>query len=588
MMLDLKSLVSRGVFEEKKISLIALMINLVLLTFIVLPIFAILVKAFITAKGISLENFIIFWSNSYYREAFYATFMAAIFTVITTSLIGIPLAYILVRYDFPGKNFFSILVLVPLIMPPFVGALGLYKILGLSGVVNILLVNMFHILDRPINFLYGDMLLIALSDYDKIYLPYGIVLINTLHLYPLIYLNCAASLSNIDPSLEEQAENLGSRGFHLFRTITFPLMRPGWMAGAVLVFIWTFSDLGTPLIVHYFKMLSVIVFFKLYEITAGNPSPVSYVIGFIMVILSFITLFISRKYISLRRYVMLFAGGRHARRLHKPSDIKLIIVYLFLITLSLSALSPHIGLTLVAFSERWVLTLVPEKFTLNNFIYVAPLAAPFIFRSFIYSLIAAAVDIVLGAFIAYIVSRKLMVGGDLLDLIATLPLAVPGIIFGLGYWALFYKVPLLDPLSYTLIILTISYSMRRLPYTVRAAYAGLLQIDEALEEASINLGATRLKTFRRITLPLLVMNLFAGGILSFINALIEVSTTFLLVVTDRYAPTTWFLYFRALADPRRGLAMASAVGFLFVVIIALALFITNKILGSRMGSVFRL
>lgn len=587
-MFSTDSLLRKLSLREHSIHLLALIVNSILFVFILLPIFVLLVKAFITPKGVSLDYFAIFWSNSFYREALYATFMAALFTVITTSAIGIPLAYIMVRYDFPGKRFFSILVLVPLIMPPFVGALGLYKILGINGVINLLLVRYLGILDKPINFLYGETFLFALGPFDKVYLPHGIVLINTLHLYPLVYLNCAASLANIDPSLEEQAENLGARGFYLFRTVTFPLMRPGWIAGAVLVFIWTFSDLGTPLIVHYFKMLSVIVFFKLYEITAGNPSPISYVIGFIMVIVAFVTLFISRKYISLRRYVMLFAGGRIIQRVSQPRGIKLLVVYLFLITLSLAALTPHIGLTLVAFSERWVLTLVPERFTLRHFYTVTPWAVPYIINSFIYAFVAAMIDVMLGAFIAYIISRKLVIGQSFIDLIATLPLAVPGIIIGLGYWILFYKVPLLDPLHYTPIILTISYSMRRLPYTVRAAYAGMLQIDEALEEASINLGASRLKTFRRITLPLLIMSLFAGGILAFINALIEVSTTFLLVVTDRYAPTTWFLYFRAFADPRNGLAMASAIGFIFVIIIAVALVIVNRILGARMGTIFRL
>jgi len=587
-MTSLNSFLRKLDVREHSIQILAIIVNAILFIFILLPIFVLLIRAILTPKGISLDYFTIFWSNSFYREALYATFMAALFTVITTSIIGIPLAYIMVRYDFPGKRFFSILILVPLIMPPFVGALGLYKILGISGVINLLLVQYLGILDKPINFLYGETFLFALGPYDRVYLPHGIVLINTLHLYPLVYLNCAASLANIDPSLEEQAENLGARGFYLFRTVTFPLMKPGWIAGAVLVFIWTFSDLGTPLIVHYFKMLSVIVFFKLYEITAGNPSPVSYVIGFIMVIVAFITLFTSRKYISLRRYVMLFAGGRVTQRIFRPKGIKLLATYIFLITLSLAALTPHIGLTLVAFSDRWVLTLVPERLTLRHFSTVTPWAAPYILNSFIYAFIAAVIDIILGAFIAYIISRKLVIGQSFIDLIATLPLAVPGIIIGLGYWLLFYKVPLLDPLRYTPIILTISYSMRRLPYTVRAAYAGMLQIDEALEEASINLGASRLQTFRRITLPLLAMSLFAGGILAFINVLIEVSTTFLLVVTDRYAPTTWFLYFRAFADPRNGLAMASALGFIFVIIIAVALVIVNKILGARMGTVFRL
>ncbi len=574
--------------REKSFTTISLLINIILVSFILAPITVLMVKSFITSKGISFNNFIIFWNNQYYREAFFATLLASIFTVVTTSLIGIPLAYIMVRYEFPLKSFFSILVLIPLIMPPFVGALGLYKILGYSGVINLFFYNYLHLLKTPVNFLYGEVLLFSIGETNKFYLPYGIVLINTLHLYPLMYLNCSAALSNIDPSMEEQAENLGARGFYLFRTVTFPLMRPGWIAGAVIVFIWTFSDLGTPLMVHYYKMLPVIVFFKLTEITAGKPSPVSYVIGFIMAILAFLVLYMSRKYVSLRRYVMLFAGGRYIKRTFKITGLKLLIVYIFLIFTCLAALSPHIGLTLLAFSRKWSYSLFPESFTVEFFARVGPWSAPYILNSIIFSGVAALIDVLLGAMIAYLISRKVIPGQSILDFIATLPLAVPGIVFALGYWSLFYGVPLLDPLRYTPIILTISYSMRRLPYTVRSAYAGMLQIDEALEEASINLGASRLKTFRNVTLPLLVTSLFAGGILSFVYALIEVSTTFLLVLTDRWAPAVWFLYFRALQDPRTGLQMASAIGFIFVVVVAVALIIVNKVLGARMGAVFRL
>ncbi len=581
-------LLGRGVVgEDKSFFSIAIIINLILLAFILTPIAILIAKAFITSEGLSLKNFSIFFSNRYYRESLYATFLAASFTVLTTSLIGIPLSYIMVRYEFPFKSVFSILVLVPLIMPPFIGALGLYKILGFSGMVNIILVRYLGIIDKPLNLLYGEYLLFRVGE-EFFYLPYGIVLIDTLHLYPLVYLNCVAALSNIDPSLEEQAENLGAKGFYLFRTVTFPLMRPGWLAGAVIVFIWTFSDLGTPLIVHYYKMLPVIVFFKLTEITAGNPSPVSYVIGFIMAVFAFFVLITSRKYISLTRYAMLMAGGRVVKRVFKPSSVKLIFVYTFLVFLIAFALSPHIGLTLIAFSGRWSVSLLPESFTTEYIQNVLPWSAPYLMNTFIYAAIATLIDVILGAFIAYLISRKVVVGQSVIDFLATLPLAMPGIVFALGYWLLFYRVPFLDPMRYTPIILTISYSMRRLPYSVRAAYAGMLQIDESLEEASINLGATRLKTFRSITLPLLITSLFAGGILSFINIIIEVSTTFMLVMTDKWAPATWFLYFRALQDPVNGLPMAAALGFIIVIVVAIALTTVNKILGSRMGAVFRL
>ena len=173
-------------------------------------------------------------------------------TTIATTLLSLPLAFLPVRYDFAGKGFLNGLILVPMVLPPFVGAIGMKQMFARFGSINLLLLDL-GLIDQPVDWFGGGGFV-------------GVVILEVLHLYPIMYLNVAAALANVDPSLEEAARNMGSSGFRLFRTVTFPLMLPGYFAGAIIVFIWAFTDLGTPLIFNYRQSWAVEIFNRILSI----------------------------------------------------------------------------------------------------------------------------------------------------------------------------------------------------------------------------------------------------------------------------------------------------------------------------------
>jgi iron(III) transport system permease protein len=396
-------------------------------------------------------------------------------------------------------------------------------------------------------------------------------------------LNTAAALANIDPSLEEQAENLGANGFKLFRTVTLPLMQPGYIAGAVLVFIWVLTDLGTPIIIGFQHVIA----HQLFSVALSSyyQSPIAYVMGVIMVILSLSLVAIYRRYIGRREYAKIQAGMSVTQRTTRIRGVKLVICYLFLTSLILAALSPHIGIFLSAFTREWSRTVFPTSYTLENFSLVLSGGLGYIKNSFIYCTFVFLANVSLGATIGYILVRKRVPGKELMDYLSMLPLAIPGLVIGMGYWRAWIGTSL-DPFHMAAVMLTISLTMRRLPFTVRAAYAGMLQIPRDYEEASLNIGAPPWRTFLRITLPLLLASVIAGGILSFTYAMLEVSTTLILVSRGEQATMTWGIFHYS-NDPRYGWNASSAMGALLIVFVALALIIVSKVFGKQMGALFR-
>jgi iron(III) transport system permease protein len=553
----------------------------ILIFFMAYPIVLVIADAFRVEGLLSLQNFAIFWSNRFYRSGLINGLVLATLSVAAATLIGLPLAYLIVRYDFPGKKWFSGLSIIPMVIPPFVGALGLRWVLGNAGMVNLLLQNL-NLIKDPLPFLFFRIPLNLLGTPFDIHL--GLTLIEALHLYPIIYLNTAAALSNIDPSLEEQAENLGAKGFRLFRTVTLPLLQPGYIAGAVLVFIWVLTDLGTPLIIGY----NTIIVNQLYSVALASyyQSPIAYVMCVIITAISLFIVAIYRKYTGQREYAKIQAGASVSRPVKRLHGFKLAVCYMFLIFLILAALAPHIGLFLAAFTREWSRTILPSSYTLENFDLIFSNGLIYIKNSFLYCSVVFIINVLLGAVIGYILVRKKIPGKEIMDYLSMLPLAVPGIVMGIGYWRAFMGTPL-DPFYITAYILTVSLTMRRLPFTVRASYAGMLQIPSEYEEASLNLGASRWRTFRSIVLPLLLASVIAGGILAFTYAMLEISTTLILVSTGNQATMTWGI-FQYLNDPRYGMNVASAMGAILIILVSASLLIASRIFGKQMGALFRL
>ncbi|MYF72435.1 MAG: iron ABC transporter permease, partial [Gemmatimonadetes bacterium] len=226
-----------------------------------------------------------------YQEAILNSFRLGMITTIATTLLSLPLAFLLVRYNFAGKGFLNGLILVPMVLPPFVGAIGMKQMFARFGSINLLLLDL-GLIDQPVDWFGGGGFV-------------GVVILEVLHLYPIMYLNVAAALANVDPSLEEAARNMGSSGFRLFRTVTFPLMLPGYFAGAIIVFIWAFTDLGTPLIFNYRQVVAVEIFNSIEDI---NENPMAYALVVFVLLLTVFFFYLSKATLGNRRYEMIARG----------------------------------------------------------------------------------------------------------------------------------------------------------------------------------------------------------------------------------------------------------------------------------------
>ena len=517
------------------------------------------------------------------------TIILGILTTIFSVILGTALAFVLARYEFPGKRLVSLLALAPLIIPPFISGMGFRLILGPNGFLN----NFFLIPAFQTKLIFSGL--------------FAIVFVQTSHFYALVYLNAFSSFLNIDPSMEESAENLGAGKFRLFSTVTLPLAMPGIGAGAILVLILSMEDVGTPIIFTAMgdtaasKFLPYYVFSEYKKAGAAEIKPEVCVLGGILLIIALIGFFAIRKYVSLRTYAMVSKGRTGQYRMSK-AKWKLLYIYPFLIILFAFSLLVHTGVILMSFMETLGGTKPSDlAFTGENYkvIFVSSTydIPPYIINTLVYSVLATLLIIVIGSIAAYVVARKEFRGKKILDALVTLPIAIPGIVLAIGYYRTFDWSGIasrnpswfnkmmanitaglkLDPfIGVAVTLLIMSYTVRKIPFTVRSAYAGLQQVDVVLEEASINLGASRMRTFSRITIPLISLNIFAGSLVSFLYCLSEVSTTIFLIFSSKAGTITWYMAWNPLK-----FQIFCAIGVLLMLLQITSLFITNVILGSR-------
>jgi iron(III) transport system permease protein len=573
------------------------------------PILQILRGGFIDADGnFTLSTFVALLQDPLYREGLLNSFWLGLATTAIAFAIALPLAFISDRFEFPGKAALASVVLVPMILPPFVGAIGIKQIFGQYGALNAFLIELGL---RPEGWTF---------DWFAIAPFWGVALVSALSLYPIIYLNCAAALANVDPAMEEAAQNLGCTGLRRFRRVTLPLIKPGLFAGGTIVFIAGFTELGVPLIFDYSRLTSVQIFYGLKDI-GGNPAPYALVT---LLLLSTTTLYLLGKGLFGRQAYAMMAkasstGG--ARRL--PLARALFCTALFGGVTALAVL-PHIGVVLMAFASDWYGNILPSAFTLENFELALghPLTVSAISNSIKFAAASTVIDIVLGIAIAYVVVRSKLRYRGLLDVLAMLPLAVPGLVVAFGYLAmgqvingmpatplwtiklatefptLFSNLPelakgtiewmkvYLVPTNNPTILLIIAYSVRRLPYVVRSAVAGFQQTSETLEEAAQNLGCPPLRTLRKITLPLIAANLIAGGLLAFAFAMLEVSDSLILAQKQAFYPITKAILelFQLLGD---GQFIASALGVWAMAFLGICIVGLSLVLGKKLGAIFR-
>ena len=537
-----------------------------MIVFLIYPLLHLFYDAFTTDAGeLTIANFLDFFTDRYYLKSLLNSMALGVGTVITTSIIGITFAFLLLRYEFPGRGLFSFLSIVPMIMPPMVGVMGFVFILGRAGTVNVLLMDYLGF-DRPINFMYGIQ---------------GVLLVETLHLFPLMTLSIVDAMGKISPSLDEAAESVGSRGLRKFWDITFPLTTPGYVSGALLVFIWTFADFATPLVVGVDDLLASQAYLNIVQFVDRRLFKMGIVISAIMVIMAILFLIAAKKYVAIKDYSSLSYSVIERKKLSLAARVG---VVLFLAAILVLAFIPYLGIALDSFGKGWALTPFPVKYTIQYFQRVAFETPKFILNSLLYAFISVVICIAVGVPLAWVGARTKLPGREFLDSMTTLILALPGTGIGIAYLRAFREpLPFFNlALIGMWIVIPLVLGVRRLPYTVRGTFASLQIVHKSFEEAGESVGATKMTTFKDITLPLIWKGVLVGSLYSFILALQEASATLLLVVPGHEMMTVGIFNFYIGGSVNE----AAALGLILIVLGASCLFIINKIAGTKMGGVF--
>ena len=541
---------------------VALLIAAFLVAFLIVPVLTVIWVAFADPDGgFTLAHFAGFFSLSLMRESFANSLYVALATVLASTLVAVPLAYLTVRFQFRGAIVIQTLGVLPLIMPAFVGAAALQLLFGRSGSLNLILDDWFGF-TLPI--------MQGLN---------GIVFVETLHYFPFVLLNLSVALNNIDVAMEESAQNLGAHGWRLFRRIVFPLAMPGYVAGASLVFIKVFDDLGTPLVLNVTNMLAPQAYLRVTSI--GIEDPIGFVICVILVAFSVAAMAGSGAFLRGREFATLQRGGQSLLR-RRLAPWQAVLAYGWIGLVLALVLSPHLGVLLLSFSRVWSYSVLPEAWTLAHYATVFGDSSRMIWNTFVYCGLAALIDVSIGTAIAYLVLRTRLPGRQLLDHMATVALAMPGVVLGIGYLRTFrnVEIPLTGTaLTASWVIFVLAYSVRRLPYALRSCMAAMQQVHTSLEEAAQNLGASRAGTIRRVIVPLMAGGILAGFVTSFITAAVEISETILLPSRESLAPMSYgiYLYMQSIA----GRGPGAALGVISVVMVAFGTYLSHRFVASR-------
>lgn len=548
--------------------------------FLLWPILQIVRVGFIRADGQFTFEYVelIFRDPVLVRGLLNAVVVAVCVTAVTL-LISLPMAVLTVKYEFIGRKLLSGLLLVPLVLPPFVGAIGVKMLLGRYGPLTRLL----------------DGGPLGIDWMGKFRLP-GIILVEALGLYPIMLLNLQAALANVDPSMTQAAANLGAGRWRVFRNITLPLIRPGLFAGCTLVMIWSFTELGTPLMFDYYTITPVQVFHQITDV-ASNPLPYALVV---VMLAASVLLYVIGKVLLGRPFDAATTKASVASVTTRLRGGKSILAACAIGGIFLLAVLPHLSVIVTSLSATgsWYQSILPRHWTAMHYraALLDELALPSVWNSICYAGGAMAVALVVGLCAAIVIVRSDVPGKGIIDSLSMLPLAVPGIVLSFGYlsisvWLKHKFGPntwkFLDVLEWPTVVLILAYAARRLPYVVRSTVAGLQQTPRDLELAAANLGARRPTVLARIVVPLILANLIAGALLAFAFAMLEVSDSLILAQRINYYPIT-----KAILDLSQrlgdGLYIASALGVWAMVLLVLTILFASSMLGRKMGAVFRI
>ncbi len=474
---------------------------------LIYPLYNVFIASFIDNEtgDLTLRNYQTILGHRFYRVSLYNSVICGFGGMLGATLLGIPLAYFTSRFAIRGKAIVSTLAVLALVSPPFIGAYAWIMMLGANGWLRNLLSSI------------G-------VDFPTIFGPLGIILVFSLKFYPFVFLLTSSALSSVDRSLEEAGQNLGCGPYGKFFRITLPLVFPAVSSGALLAFVLSIADFGTPRIIGGdFRVMSTVAYLLFTSEIGGNPGLASTVSN-LLIILSLA--FVAAQRILVRRRS--YAGSLiNLPVVGTLSGLRSVAVHAICYSIVLLSSLPAIVVIVSSF-RKTIGPVFQPGVGLESYARIIDEVPHAITNSFAFSISAVILIVTLGTLIGYVLARRQSVVSGPLDSVLMIPYIVPGVVLGIGFIVSFNQNPLNVVGTGTIIVMVIF--IRRLPYAVRSSASILTQIRTSVEEAAVSLGASPGRAFMKVTLPLMIPGIIAGAMMTFVTAINELSSSIILYV----------------------------------------------------------
>lgn len=525
------------------------------LLFVIYPIGMLIVKSLFVGGKVDLSYFVKFFSKKYYWVTLVNSFKVTVLSTLLACLIGVPMAYLLRSVKIRGSEFLNILIVISYLSPPFIGAYAWIQLLGRNGFITRILNALFHV---KLHGIYGFA---------------GIVLVFSLQSFPLIYMYVSGAMKNLDNSLNEAAESLGCNAFQRVTKIIFPLVLPSLLAGMLLVFMRVFSDFGTPMIIGEGYKTFPVMLYTQFMGEVGTNDGFAATMCVIVIVIALMFFFIQKLLGQKFTYSMTALKPMQAQ---EAEGWRKVCAHLAVYLVTLVAALPQITVIITSFIGTINGSLFTGEFTLDNYRNIFSKGNTVAIRNtYLFGLEAIVVVIVCGILISYLSVRKKNTLTGVLDVLTMFPYIIPGSVLGISFLYAFNGPPFL--LGGTVIIMIIALSIRRMPYTIRSSTAIIGQISPSIEEASISLGASQVKTFLQITVPMMLPGVLSGAIMSWITLISELSSSVILY-TSRTSTLTVAIYSEVI---RSNFGNAAAYSTILTLTSIVSLLIFFKVSGSK-------
>lgn len=530
-----------------------------LVIFIIFPLYKIFQISLTDSNGnFTLEVYKNALQNNYFRRGFVNSLLVAFLTALLGTAVGYLFAYTINRTDIPFKSFFRTIAIMPVIFPPFVGALSLIMLFGANGLITSKLLGFSNI------YIYG--------------LP-GLMLAQVLCFFPVAFITLDGVLSTISPTLEDAAFNLGASRWQVFYKVVLPLSVPGIASTMLVLFIESLADFGNPLILagSKFPILSVQAYLQItgmYDLRSGATLSVWLLIPSLLA-------FIIQKYFLEKKKYYTVTGKPTISVLKSVSEPVKWILFSICLFIVLFILLVYGIIFWGAFTKAWGAN---NQFTLDNFKYIFDVGRSAIRGTLTIASISTPISAVFGMVIAFLVVRKIFPGKRVMEFISLLSFAVPGTVIGIGYILAFNKPPLL--LTGTLTILVLNFVFRYMPVGIQSGIALLNQVDPLIEEAAFTLRANNRQVFAKITLPLITPAFFSALVFAFVRAMTAISAAIFLVSSRWNLITVQILSQTESGRLSEACAFSTLLTLIIMVFIGvLKIFLKNKVSISNYTSV---